>query len=146
MHIEVIARGVLIRGGKVLLCRNIKHGYLYLPGGHVEFGESARAAAAREFLEETGARVQVGNLVMVSEGAFGTRKRAHHEVNLLFHVEQQGGGAKAARISSREAHLAFEWVELAAAADLDIRPVAAKAFLAAGAAPAQGVEWVSEIG
>src|SRR5437870_10907815 len=68
--IEVIARGVLIRGGKVLLCQNTKHRYCYLPGGHVEFSESATAALAREFLEETGARIGVGGLALVTEGVF----------------------------------------------------------------------------
>src|SRR5262249_44925533 len=40
-HIEVIARGVIRRGRFVLACRNVKKGYVYLPGGHVEFGETA---------------------------------------------------------------------------------------------------------
>ena len=46
--IELIARGVFVRGGAVLLCQNVKHGYYYLPGGHVEFGEAAAVALARE--------------------------------------------------------------------------------------------------
>ena len=58
-----------MHGSRVLLCRNVKHGYCYLPGGHVEFGESAAGALAREFLEESGLRVRVGNLALVSEGA-----------------------------------------------------------------------------
>ncbi|MBY0262673.1 MAG: NUDIX domain-containing protein, partial [Phycisphaerales bacterium] len=89
--IEFIARGVLIAGSRVLLCRNLKHDYLYLPGGHVEFGESAAAALAREFLEEAALPVRVGPLALVSEGTFATKRRGHHEVNLVFHVEQTGG-------------------------------------------------------
>lgn len=143
--IEVIARGCLLEGSRVLLCRNLKHGYLYLPGGHVEFGESAAAALQREFLEECAMPVRVGNLALVSEGAFPTRKREHHEINLVFHVERSGGGAKP--IQSREEGIAFEWMELAAVADTDIRPLAAKAWLASGGAGGEsgkGLEWVSE--
>jgi ADP-ribose pyrophosphatase YjhB (NUDIX family) len=93
-EIEVIARGCLVHGCHVLLCRNVKHGYCYLPGGHVEFGESAAQAVAREFVEESGLRVRVGELALVSEGAFATKKRWHHEVNLVFHVEQHGKAAE----------------------------------------------------
>lgn len=144
--IEVIARGVLIRGQSVLLCENVKHGYFYLPGGHVEFSESAAAALQREFLEESGQRVAVGRLAMVDEGVFETKKRTHHEINLVFHVELESRGQE---IRSKEPGIAFRWADLAAVPELDIRPVSAKAFLAAGAsggeAGAPGAEWVSAI-
>ena len=153
-EIEIIARGCLIRGSKVLLCQNLKHGYFYLPGGHVEFCESAAAALAREVLEESGLRVRVTDLALVSEGAFATKKHHHHEFNLVFHVEHGGGvgggwvGAADENppIRSREAGIAFAWIELAAIPETDVRPVTAKAWLAAGAGrnPA-AIEWVSEI-
>ena len=158
--IEIIARGCLLHGSHVLLCRNVKHGYCYLPGGHVEFGESASAAVAREFLEESGLRVLVRDLALVSEGAFPTKKRWHHEINLVFHVEQQGAselhrkskpGTRTTHdlpptIKSREDWIDFTWVELAAIPETDIRPIAAKAWLATLGGPVtQGIEWVSEM-
>jgi len=144
-HIEVIARGCLVHGSRVLLCRNLKRGYLYLPGGHVDFAESAARAVEREFLEECGARVRAGELALVSEGAFATKKRWHHEINLVFHVEH-GGGVPLDAIRSREEGIGFEWVELAAVQDLDIRPLAAKAWLAAmGSSRGNPTEWVSEV-
>lgn len=148
--IEIIARGVLLRGTRVLLCQNIKHRYYYLPGGHVEPGESAAKAAEREFLEESGLTVRAGRLLLIDEAAFTTKKTAHHEINLVFHVEHTGPKAKSSkphpRIKSLESHIAFEWVELAAIPETDVRPLAAKAFLAAGAgltSPTSGPEWVS---
>lgn len=145
-HIECIARGVLIAGSRVLLCRNLKHGYLYLPGGHVEFGESAAQALAREFLEEANLAVRVGSLALVSEGTFGTRKRMHHEINLVFHVEHDGARRRPPVVESQEADLGFDWLDFAAIPETDIRPEAAKAFLLTLGAEAAGViEFISEI-
>lgn len=92
---------------------------------------------------------------MASEGAFATKKRWHHEINLVFHVEQMraatmdgkpGEQAAPPVIKSREDWIDFAWVELAAIPETDIRPVAAKAWLAAlGGAMTSGPEWVSEM-
>jgi 8-oxo-dGTP pyrophosphatase MutT (NUDIX family) len=143
-HIELIARGVLVRDGQVLLCQSVKHGYFYLPGGHIEFGEPAAAAAEREILEELGIKLRAGALALVSEGAFSA-KRDHHEINLVFHMEHPTPWPKSlVNPKSKEPHIAFRWVELAAAQDLDIRPTAIKAWLAAGCGDDR-IEWVSEI-
>lgn len=153
-QIEVIARGVLIRGNRVLLCQNRKHGYYYLPGGHVEFGESAAAALAREFEEETGLVIRCGTCVLVTEGVFRAGSREHHELNLAFHVQHldveadERGDASPSPIPSREADIAFEWVELAAVVDVDLRPASVKAWLAAGGESdplAERCTWISEI-
>ena len=50
---------------KILLCRRAiepKHGFWTLPGGFMENGETTAEGAARETLEEAGARVEVLNL------------------------------------------------------------------------------------
>ena len=146
-NIEVIARVVIVHGGRVLLCQSVKHGYFYLPGGHVEFGEAAAAAAVREIDEELGVHLRMGPLAMVSEGVFKA-KRQHHEINLVFHVEPLHGGSSIPRgllkPKSREKHIAFRWVDLASAQDLDIRPTAIKAWLASGM-DGEAVEWISEV-
>ena len=139
--IEIIVRGALFRGSAVLMCRNVKHGYLYLPGGHIEFGEGARAALEREILEECGLRVRAGALALVTEGAFDTRKRRHQEVNLVFHVEHDAGPPPE-RVNTREGAIDFQWLDIAAVTDLDVRPMAIKAWLMSPAASA--VDFVSE--
>ncbi|MFI0736833.1 NUDIX domain-containing protein [Streptomyces sp. NPDC021100] len=66
--IRYTADVVCIRGGAVLL---IERGYpphkgrLALPGGHVDPGETSRAAAVRELLEETGVRVDADDVELI---------------------------------------------------------------------------------
>lgn len=51
------AIAIVVRDGQVLLAKRRKEpdsGLWGFPGGHVELGETALAAAARELLEETG--------------------------------------------------------------------------------------------
>lgn len=141
--IELIGRGVWVHGGKVLLCSSVKKGYFYLPGGHIEFAESAREAVKREFLEETGLSMEVHELALVTEGSFQTRKRWHHEINLVFRCSARNIGAKQPAVRSKEPEIAFDWADLAAIVDLDVRPTGVKAWLTSGAAG--GVEWVSEM-
>lgn len=54
--------------GRILLCRRAiepRLGYWTMPAGFMENGETARQGAARETLEESGARVEVGELVTI---------------------------------------------------------------------------------
>ncbi|MGW5172935.1 NUDIX domain-containing protein [Streptomyces sp. NPDC004082] len=66
--IRYTADVVCIRGGAVLLIERgwpPHKGRLALPGGHVDPGETSRAAAARELLEETGVHVDADDLTLI---------------------------------------------------------------------------------
>jgi ADP-ribose pyrophosphatase YjhB (NUDIX family) len=117
-HIELIARGVLWDGHRVLVCRNRKHGHCFLPGGHVEFGERAADALEREMREEIGVDLVAGDFIGATEGWFEQidkhgKSTRHHELNLVFELAWPAGAQpNPSAIASREAKIAFDWCDI----------------------------------
>ena len=110
-EIEVIARGVCVKQGQILLCHTKGKANTYLPGGHVEFDEHAGAALEREIREELGVRSKAGRFLGVVEHAFGSGRKRTAEINLVFELEI--AGLKSARhMASKEDYIEFQWVEL----------------------------------
>ena len=110
-HIETIARGVCIADGKVLLCYPKDKSYAYLPGGHIEFGETGREALVREMKEETGLDATAGELLGVVESQFVQKGEKHCEINLIYEmkVEVEGKGRQW-NVPSCEDWICFDWV------------------------------------
>lgn len=107
--LEVLARGVFFNGEKILLCHTKGAGNTYLPGGHVEFGESVRSALAREVKEELGRRAVVGRFLGAVEHTFRQKGRRHCEINLVFEMKIHGLTASKVPVS-RESYIEFCWV------------------------------------
>ncbi len=139
--IEIIARGVLTWGAFTLVCRNLKHDYFYLPGGHVEPGECASDACTREFLEETGLVIRTLGCVLVCEARFTQHGKRRHEITTVFHVEHAGesheewgvdrekkGGPPPA-VASMEDKIAFEWIDREQLESCDLRPECMRKWL-----------------
>ena len=105
--IETIARGVCIREGKLLLCRAKGGATTYLPGGHIEFGETGRQALVREVKEELGLDAQTGKFLGVVENAFEQHGKPHAEINLVYELK-----IAAAELKSCEDWIEFEWCAL----------------------------------
>lgn len=102
--IETIARGVCVVDGKILLCRAKGGTTTYLPGGHVEFGETGRQALVREIKEELGLESSAGAFLGVVENSFIQHGKPHAEINLVYQLALAAGEAKA-----REDWIEFEW-------------------------------------
>ena len=122
-EIEILARGACVRAGKVLVCRNRKHGNVYLPGGHVDWGEDSKHALAREWREELGVPGKTGRFLGVVEQAYIARSGPTCEISLVFEVRCPQLSA-ARPPSSAEDHLEFEWVPLKQLKRSGLLPVA----------------------
>ena len=117
--IETIARGVCVRDGKILLCRAKGGSSTYLPGGHIEFGETGRQALRREILEEIGAEASVGRFIGVVENAFTQHGKPHAEINLVYEFDMD-----AESVCAKEKWIEFEWRDIGGLADANLLPEA----------------------
>ena len=114
-RIEILARGILLHDAQLLVCENVTRGHRFLPGGHVEFGEPAATALAREIREELDVTLDVGRFRGVHEASFiqEHRKgpRRHHELNLIFDLLPPDGFDPDS-LTSQEPQINFRWVAL----------------------------------
>lgn len=127
--VEVIARGVCVMGNQVLLCVAKQAGITYLPGGHVELGETAREALVREIQEEMGRASEAGKFLGVCEHRFIQKSRLtgepieHTEINLVFELKVVGL-SPASALAAQEAWIGFRWCPLAELAEARFEPSA----------------------
>jgi 8-oxo-dGTP diphosphatase len=88
------ACGILVNEHGVLMVRHqglTVAGYLWAPpGGGMSFGQSARECLEREFYEETGLIITVGEFLFVNE----FHASPLHALELFFKVQQTGGHLK----------------------------------------------------
>ena len=85
-NIRIRVAGILVKDGKILLVRHEKNGksYWLIPGGGMDFGETAEEALVREYQEEVGLKIKVGKLVLVHDSIPPTKHR--QVLNLYFLV------------------------------------------------------------
>ena len=107
--IETIARGVCCVSGHVLLCRAKGGRTTYLPGGHIEFGETGRKALVREVREELGLDSGTGAFLGVVENSFEQHGKPHAEINLVYALEIPGLPPPPAKPEAKEGWIDFEW-------------------------------------
>ena len=117
-EIETIARGVCVKDGKVLLCRGKGLGSTYLPGGHIEFGETGAEALVREIKEETGLESTAGKLLGVVENSFLQHGEKHCEINLVYELSIANGD-----VAAQEDWIGFEWCPISNLDAANLLPV-----------------------
>lgn len=93
-RIRIRACGCLIQNGKLLMLKHEgigKKGYFWnVPGGEPNGLESLIQCVEREFIEETGLFVKVGNLISVNEFI----EKPLHAVEYYFETKFVSGAAK----------------------------------------------------
>ena len=83
--------GIAVHKGRLLVEHNITHGFCFVPGGRVEYGENAVQALSRELDEELGGGVQIGPLVIVADNLFELDGIRYQEAGLYFVLEFDPG-------------------------------------------------------
>jgi 8-oxo-dGTP pyrophosphatase MutT (NUDIX family) len=88
--IRPLALGIIRRGAALLVFEgrdDLKDETFCRPlGGGIEYGERSKDALKREFLEELGAEIEVGEQLGVLENVFTWRDRPGHEIAFLYHA------------------------------------------------------------
>ena len=111
--------GIYVRDGRVLLQKPTNDTAYAFPGGHVSFGETNEETLVREFLEETGAEVSVGELKWVGELFFPWGDKPCHQICLYYAVELLTDGVVSEdfsigteHIEGRDFDLEFHWIPI----------------------------------
>ncbi|MCT4616943.1 MAG: NUDIX domain-containing protein [Candidatus Gracilibacteria bacterium] len=72
-NVIIKARGLILSGKKIFLCKLKRQGFYCLPGGTLESGELVRETLEREFIEELGVKPIIGKMAYINE--FVDKKR-----------------------------------------------------------------------
>ena len=86
---------LIVKGNKIILSKRAVEpfkGFLELPGGMVEYGETVENAVVRETREETGLKVRIKDILGVYSAP--ERDPRFHAVSIAFIVEPIGGRLK----------------------------------------------------
>ena len=132
-RIHVLSRAVVISQDHILLCQtlDLEKNFHFLPGGHIELGESAEATVLRELQEEAGVVGRVKGFLGCLENHFkpGHNSICHnHEYNMIFEVTSEALQFPNS-IPHQEAHIKLEWHPLSSLPSLDLRPEKLKDYL-----------------
>lgn len=121
--------GICVQNGKVLLQKPTNDNGFALPGGHVEFGETNAETLIREFREEIGADICVGELKWVAEIFFPWGKKPCHQICLYYMVDilgenipREGKFIAKEHIEGRNFDVEFHWVPVEDIDKLEIYP------------------------
>ena len=107
MNFHYIVRGIISDGDHFLVCKQKDGDYTFLLGGHIDFGEAAKFALAREIKEEIGANIMVGEF----RGAIENAWENQCEISMFFDIQHNLTVQETPKpASSEEEHLAFLWV------------------------------------
>ena len=99
---RVRVAGILIEDGRILLIEHTKNDkkYWLVPGGGVDWGESASEALIREFKEETSLDIEVEKFLFISETIAPDRQK--HVINLYFKIKKVENSSNIMKLGEEE--------------------------------------------
>jgi len=125
---EICVRGVIQKQNKILVCWHKEKKHYFFPGGHIEFGESAKKALIRELKEELDIVVKklsfigtVENIYIEKRDKYKEHLGKHHEINLVFSVS-----AEKVKDKSLEDHIDFFFLDTKQFAKRRVLPLTLK--------------------
>ena len=117
--------GILIRDNRLLVEWNLAGTFCFVPGGRVEYGETAPAALQREAREELGEPVKIARLLAAADNLFVLDGRRHQEISLYFLVQLEATSRIRARdgvFEGTEPGIRFEWIPVDAVERANLMP------------------------
>lgn len=121
--------GICVQDGKVLLQKPANDTAYAFPGGHVAFGETNAETLIREFKEEIGADIRVGELKWVAEVFFPWGNKPCHQICLYYIVEildpeipKDGVFLAKEHMEGRNFDLEYHWISVEDAEKTEIYP------------------------
>lgn len=122
MNQEILARGICVKDTKILLAYFKTQSYYFLPGGHVEHGESVLTALEREMKEELGVNVSAQRVASVFEHTWNGKNGLVHELNFLvvFSIDDNP------QLNSLIEHLDFRWMPISDLPTINFLPAEIK--------------------
>ncbi len=125
--VNLIVRGVITCQSHILLSTTTQHNQefakdlYFLPGGHVDYNESAISALKREISEEMHLQVEDLNFIGVLECSWNRKGDVYHELNLVYRVDISNLSLNATPKSS-EPFIEFVWCPLSSLSNYHILP------------------------
>ena len=116
---------IAVHSGRLLVEQDAAHGFCFVPGGRVEYGENALAALAREMREEFGEEAEIGRLVVVADNLFELDGNRFQELGLYFLVEFAPGSeipGREGEFEGTEPGIVFQWIDLDGLEEANLLP------------------------
>lgn len=128
--------GLIIRNNKILTVEMDNSGFLCLPGGHVELGETTEEAVIRELYEETRKTVIIKKFLGVTENYFINKYKTQiHEIAfyyLMDFIDKNIEMNDFTLIENDKGHnikLDFKWLDIHKLDDYNIKPTFLKGII-----------------
>lgn len=122
--------GVFIQDNQLLLQKPLDDEGFAIPGGHLLFGETQEEALIREFKEELGIDIEVGQLLWVAENFFPWGESKCQEICFYYQVQMKNNSTLpegaifngTEQMEGQTFELTFHWKPLDSLREVDIYP------------------------